>query len=59
MGLVHDLGKVVAFQYISQNLTDIKETPNIGNDCFKQALSQCSLGLYSNRNIMAITQRGD
>lgn len=45
MGLVHDLGKVVAFQCISQNLTDTKEAPNIGSDCFKQALSQCSLKL--------------
>lgn len=46
MGLVHDLEKVVAFQYISQNLTDTKEAPNIGSDCFKQALFQCSLGLF-------------
>jgi len=45
MGLVHDLGKVVAFQCISQNLTEAKGTPNIGSDSFKQALSQCSLAL--------------
>ena len=45
LGLVHDLGKVVAFQYISQHLSKEKQNLNIGRPNFKLALSQASLAL--------------
>jgi len=45
MGLVHDLGKVVAFQCISQHLSKEKQNLDIGSPNFKLALSQASLAL--------------
>jgi len=45
MGLVHDLGKVVAFECVSQHLTKAEVSSPLGNTSFKLALSQCSLDL--------------
>jgi HD-like signal output (HDOD) protein len=43
MGLVHDLGKVVVFECISQQLNEIDSFNFLGSSQFKQALAKHSL----------------